>query len=213
MTNYVRGRLAASAPAAVGEERQMLPNIQGYRPKIDHALTFAAIAHGGQTRKGSKIPYITHPVHVAMILIRHGFGEDVVIAGLLHDVVEDCDVPIDEIEERFGHRVKSLVASVTERKQTEEEKQRPWRVRKEEQLSKIRGAGFETAALKAADALHNCQTTLADLEALGDVLWERFNAGPEEQRWYYGALASALQEALSDHPLARELSAAVAKLG
>lgn len=179
---------------------------------IDDALAFAATAHRGQTRKGTDVPYIMHPVHVAMILLRHGFGEEVVIAGLLHDVVEDCDVTLDEIESRFGARVAKLVAGVTEQKQSADAKPRPWRERKEEQLAKIREMDRDGAALKAADALHNCQTTLADLEHHGEKLWSRFNASPSEQRWYYGALASALRESLGDHPLATELANAVSRL-
>lgn len=183
-----------------------------YSEAIDRALAFAATAHRTQTRKGTETPYIMHPVHVAMILMRHGFGEEVVMAGLLHDVVEDCDIELAEIHSRFGARVAELVDYVTERKQEPGERKRPWRERKEEQLSRLREMDEEAAALKAADCLHNCQTTLADLEELGDALWSRFNAGPDEQRWYYGSIVSILRDSLGDHPLARELSEAVAKL-
>lgn len=184
-----------------------------YSPAFDEALIFAAVAHRPQRRKGTDVPYIVHPFHVALILLRYGFDEDVAIAGLLHDVVEDCDISLEEIEERFGARVAKLVDGVTERKQTADDKERPWRERKEEQLANIEKLGHEGAALKAADALHNCQTTVADLKEMGDALWERFNAGPEEQRWYYGALVSALRGPLGDHPLRLELERAVAQLG
>jgi len=183
-----------------------------YSRAIDEALAFAAAAHRTQTRKGSDVPYIMHPVHVAMILLRHGFDEEVVMAGLLHDVVEDCDVELDEIRARFGPRVAMLVDAVTERKQTETNERRPWRERKLEQLARLRHANRDEAALKAADALHNCQTTLADLERQGEAAWARFNAGPDEQRWYYGALAAMVRETLERHPLSLELERAVAKL-
>jgi len=183
-----------------------------YSRAIDEALAFAAAAHRMQTRKGTDIPYIMHPVHVAMILMRHGFDDEVVIAGLLHDVVEDCNVTLDEIEARFGARVAKLVDAVTERKQTATKGRRPWRERKEEQLARLRRAGRDEAALKAADALHNCQTTLQDLARNGEAAWERFNAGADEQRWYYGTLATMLRDALEHHPLSLELERAVAKL-
>lgn len=184
-----------------------------YSRAIDEALAFAAAAHRMQTRKGTNIPYIMHPVHVAMILLRHGFDDEVVIAGLLHDVVEDCDVPLDEIATRFGARVAKLVDAVTERKQSATTGRRPWRERKEEQLARLRSADRDQAALKAADALHNCQTTIADLERSGEAAWARFNAGADEQRWYYGALATMLRHTLGRHPLFLELERAVAKLG
>lgn len=194
----------------------MLPmptsHFSAFSPALDRALAFAASAHRTQFRKGSDVPYIMHPVHVAIILLRHGFDEAVVMAGLLHDVVEDCDIAIEEIEDNFGARVATLVGYVTERKQSADAKPRPWRVRKEEQLEKLREMDQDGAALKAADALHNCQTTLADIERLGEVAWARFNAGPDEQRWYYGALASMLRDKLGEHPLALELESAVARL-
>jgi len=183
-----------------------------YSSAIDAALAFAASAHRTQTRKGTDIPYIMHPVHVAMILLRHGFDEEIVVAGLLHDVVEDCNVSLREIEVRFGARVAALVDAVTERKQTTNNEKRPWRERKQEQLERLRHANRDAAALKAADALHNCQTTLADLERQGETAWKRFNASPDEQRWYYGELAATLRDALERHPLALELERAVAKL-
>lgn len=190
----------------------MLSRQRAYSAKIDRALAFAAAAHREQTRKGTSVPYIMHPVHVAMILLKHGFAEDVVIAGLLHDVVEDCAVPIVEIRRAFGARVAKLVAGVTERKTGRGTAKRPWRARKVEQLAHLRRADRDGAALKGADALHNCRTTLAELEAHGTTTWERFAAGPDEQAWYYGSVATLVKARLGDHPLAHELEQAAAAL-
>src|SRR4051812_16220912 len=93
--------------------------MSAFSSRFDAALCFAAVAHREQVRKGIEgpgVPYIIHPMHVATILLRHGFGEDLVIAGLLHDTIEDCDVTLETIRHDFGDTVASLVDSVTEKK-------------------------------------------------------------------------------------------------
>jgi (p)ppGpp synthase/HD superfamily hydrolase len=100
-----------------------------YSDRYQAALILAAHAHRTQERKGSDVPYIVHPVQVSVILLRHGFAEDVAIAGLLHDVVEDQDVPLARIEADFGPEVAEMVAALTERKR-EGDVQRPWEARK-----------------------------------------------------------------------------------
>jgi (p)ppGpp synthase/HD superfamily hydrolase len=97
----------------------------GFSARYDAALTLAAIAHRDQVRKGTDIPYIAHPFHVSLILIRHGFGEDLAVAGLLHDVVEDTDVPLERIAAEFGDDVARLIAAVSETK-TAEGAELPW---------------------------------------------------------------------------------------
>src|SRR5262245_7980656 len=102
-------------------------------PRVEAALALAATAHRTQVRKGTDIPYIVHPVAVALILIGHGFDEDLVVAAMLHDTVEDTDVAIESIRARFGDAVGDLVAAVTEKKH-EDGVKRPWKVRKAEAL-------------------------------------------------------------------------------
>jgi (p)ppGpp synthase/HD superfamily hydrolase len=187
--------------------------MNAYSAAFDRALALAARAHRTQVRKGSDVPYVQHPVHVAVILLKHGFAEEVAIAGLLHDVVEDCGVAISEIQNAFGDRVAELVAGVTETKvDAGSTAERPWRVRKEEQLAHLAHASAEGAALKAADSLHNTETTLRDLEANGLAAWSRFKAPAVDQIWYYGAVARLVRERLADHALARELQSAVDRL-
>src|SRR5688500_431268 len=108
----------------------------GFSARYDAALMLAARAHRDQLRKGTDIPYIAHPVHVSLILIRHGFGEDLAIAGLLHDVVEDTDVPLERIAAEFGDTVARLVAAVSETK-TADGAERPWEQRKAEKLAHL----------------------------------------------------------------------------
>ena len=187
--------------------------MRAFSTHFDRALALAARAHRRQVRKGSDVPYIHHPVSVAFILQRHGFPEDLVLAGLLHDVVEDCDVAIADLEAAFGAEVARLVAAVSEAKREPgASAERPWRVRKQEALHHLESADAAVAALKAADALHNCQSTLQDLAAHGPSAWTRFKAGPDEQRWYYGGIATLARERLGDHPLALELAEAVSRL-
>jgi (p)ppGpp synthase/HD superfamily hydrolase len=185
---------------------------KGYSVRIDTALALAARAHKDQLRKGTDVPYIAHPVHVAMILMRHGFSEDVVCAGILHDTVEDTDVTFADITAALGPNVTALVDAVTEKKADHQGAKRPWRVRKEEQIAHLGTVNADAAALKAADALHNASATLADLRAHGASTWSRFNASREDSCWYYGEVARLVAERLGGHALATELSATVEAL-
>lgn len=185
--------------------------MQGFSPRYDAALALAARAHRDQLRKGTDLPYIAHPMHVSVILLRHGFGEDLAIAGLLHDVVEDCDVSVEEIRHQFGDTVARLVAAVSETKAADGA-ELPWEQRKAEKLEHLRAGGPDVAALKAADAIHNLQSILHDLDTLGDALWARFKRGPAPTLGYYGAIRAGVQAKLGAHPIAAELADAVAEL-
>jgi (p)ppGpp synthase/HD superfamily hydrolase len=184
----------------------------GFSPRLDAALRFAARAHREQVRKGTDCPYIIHPVHVAMILLSHGFDEELAVAGLLHDTVEDTGASLDEIAAGFGEAVAALVAAVSEHKTDGGGERRPWRDRKEEQLEHLRRGDARTAALKAADALHNSSCTLADLHRAGASTWSRFNAGVEDTLWYYRQVAGLCRHHLGDHALVRELDDAVEEM-
>jgi (p)ppGpp synthase/HD superfamily hydrolase len=190
--------------------------VTAFSPEIDRALVLAACAHRSQLRKGSDVPYIAHPAAVALLLQRCGFPDHVVIAGILHDVVEDTHVSLAEVEAQFGPAVAALVAAVTEQKREPDAGggavERPWRVRKQEALVHLARSGPTVAALKAADALHNCRTTLRDLELNGRDAWRRFRASAEEQVWYYAAIADHVEALLGEHALARELRDAVRAL-
>src|SRR5688572_30173535 len=117
--------------------RAMLYAVPAFSSRLDTALAFSARAHRTQVRKGTDTPYIIHPVHVSMILVAHGFDEDLAIAGLLHDTVEDCGVSLQEIAATFGEGVAALVDSVSEQKTDDGGERRPWRVRKQDQLDHL----------------------------------------------------------------------------
>jgi len=183
----------------------------GFSFRVDSALAMAARAHRTQVRKGTDIPYIVHPVSVAWILDRYGFDEDLVIAAMLHDTVEDTDLELATIRASFGDEVAALVDAVSEQKLEGGEK-RPWRVRKAEALAHLATADPRVAALKAADLLHNLYSTVSELRAVGDAIWARFNAPAADWVWYHREMAKQIALRLGDHPLARELEGVVADL-
>lgn len=185
--------------------------MSAYSARYDAALALAARAHRAQLRKGTDLPYIAHPIYVALILERHGFGETLAIAGLLHDVVEDTPVPLSTIRAEFGDEVAELVAAVTETKAADGQ-ELPWEQRKAEKLERLHGSGPDVAALKAADALHNSQSIIRDLRSDGAAVWQRFKRGPEQTLAYYAGIADGVRAKLAEHPLAAELDAAVEEM-
>jgi (p)ppGpp synthase/HD superfamily hydrolase len=186
--------------------------MEGYSELYERALRVAAIAHRDQDRKGSNVPYITHPVQVSLILLSHGFPSDLAIAGLLHDVVEDQEYPLSQIEAAFGPRVAEIVAALSEDKKDVRGNKRPWEVRKREALEHMRRADQDVAAVKAADTLHNIRCILLDARQEGTEVWERFTRGPNLMLSYYRQIAQVAREHLGDHPLVDELADAIEDL-
>jgi (p)ppGpp synthase/HD superfamily hydrolase len=185
--------------------------MEAYSPRYDAALVLAARAHRSQTRKGGDVPYLVHPVHVSVILMHHGFSEDVAIAGLLHDIVEDQDVSLSSIEVGFGPAVAEMVAALTEKKK-QDGVPRPWEIRKQEALEQVQRASLEAVAVKAADALHSTRSMAADLRREGSSLWGSFSRGPAQSLWYYRNVAEIVGRRLGPHPIAAELDRAVLDL-
>ena len=184
----------------------------------NQALAFAARAHRDQLRKGtaeqpddldefigSGVPYIMHPVAVGMLLLEHGASDTVVVAGILHDVLEDTDVNVEILEQTFGADITRLVIA-----ESEPDKSLPWRERKEHTISHLRAAEMDVKLIAAADKLHNVQSIRLDLEKLGEEVWTRFNASKEEQSWYYHSICQALTVKGQSHKLFDLLSKAVA---
>ena len=143
---------------------------------IERAIRTATAAHAGQTRKGSELPYITHPVHLALMLERAGAASVTVQAGLLHDVVEDCDDwTLERIEAEFGAEVTGIVAELTE------DKTKSWEERKLAAAEKVATMSTEGALVKAVDQLHNLKALEDSLERAEDPaeVWCHFNGGRE----------------------------------
>ena len=181
-----------------------------YSTRIVDAFGFAHRIHGAHTRKGSGVPYITHVMAVAGIVGEHGGDEDVFIAALLHDAVEDGGgyATLDEIRAQFGERVAGMVEACSD---SFVQPKPAWRERKLRFVEAMRTADPEVRLIVAADKLHNLCATTADYRALGESLWERFNGGRSGTLWYYGAVTEALAEGW-DHPLVEDLRAVVEDL-
>jgi (p)ppGpp synthase/HD superfamily hydrolase len=147
-------------------------------------LLFASRKHAGQVRKGTPAPYISHLMGVASLVLEAGGDEDLAIAALLHDVVEDCGgVPLlQEVRRRFGRRVAHLVAGCTQ------ETELPWRERREKYIKHLRHANADLLLVSAADKLHNARHILTDYREIGEPIWKRFSGGREGTLWYYKAL-------------------------
>jgi HD domain len=179
-------------------------------PKYLEALQFAVSAHAAvaQARKGTDFPYVLHPIRVAALLDRYGYAEHAVVAGFLHDVVEDTEQDLSDVERVFGRRVAALVRAASE-----PNKSAPWRERKEHTIAYIREDAPRSAfALIAADKLDNARNLMESLADRGEELWASFNAGALEQAWYYGSLAVALASRRSRQPLVRHAISELASL-
>ena len=179
-------------------------------PRFLCAFNFAAEKHAGQTRKASTIPYIAHLMGVASLVLEFGGGEDMAIAALLHDVVEDCGgaAMLKEVRRRFGSRVAKIVDGCTD---SDTYPKPPWRERKETYLRHLKSADAETRLVSAADKLNNVRSILSDYREVGESIWARFNGERDGTLWYYKAL---LQEFLRRRPnrLIRELELAIGEL-
>lgn len=210
-------------------------SVIGWSARVDAAIRFAAAAHHEDVRKGTKIPYVMHPFHVGLILDRHGFSEDVVIAGILHDVLEDpnyeagsvkarlravfpelASAPSDGrgfrdsvvacLATRFGEAAMDLIWHVTENKVDEAGDERPWEIRKAEQLTALAEATREQCAVKAADCLHNLRSMSFDLQMDGAEVMKRFTRGATGTRWYNAQATALIAQQLGDaHPLSVEM--------
>ena len=152
--------------------------------RLEEAMRFAARAHAGQLRRSSDTPYFEHVAAVALILDRVGYPEDVVIAGLLHDVVEDTATSLEDIASRFGAPVSELVRHCSEVKIDEKGQRRPWTLRKREHLAALRLAPLEAMGIVLADKLHNLTSIELDLRDKRPV-WSEFHAEREQVLWYY----------------------------
>jgi (p)ppGpp synthase/HD superfamily hydrolase len=179
-------------------------------PRFLRAFEFAAEKHKSQTRKASTIPYIAHLMGVASLVLEFGGDEDLAIAALLHDVVEDCggEPMLNEVRRRFGARVAKVVDGCTDAYETPKP---PWRGRKENYIRHLKNADAGTRLVSAADKLNNVRSILADYREVGEAIWGRFSGGRECTLWYYCTLLDEFQRTKSNR-LIRELDLAVQEL-
>jgi (p)ppGpp synthase/HD superfamily hydrolase len=154
---------------------------------IEKALQVASRAHEKQYRKETKIPYITHPVAVGMLLMKAGYEDDIIAAGILHDTVEDTDLTLVDLEASFGKKIAEIVAGCSE-----PDKSLSWEERKEHTIEFLRTASEEIRAVACADKLHNIRSIRRDYKEKGNEVWERFNRGKHQLQWYYRNIVESL---------------------
>lgn len=161
------------------------------------AFLFALHMHGDQKRKESDIPYVSHLMAVAAMVMEHTQDQDVIAAAFLHDVIEDQSHKYKEVSleriiiERFNGRVLSLVQELSE---TNEDPKPPWMERKIKYLSHMNNASMDAALIAICDKIHNARSTLADLRSIGDKTWDKFNGDKESQIWWYTSLKEIFNE-------------------
>ena len=158
---------------------------------VSEAIAFAVKAHDGMRRKKSHAPYILHPMEAAVIVGTMTDDQNLIAAAALHDVVEDAGITIEEIEERFGKRVRELVASETEDKRADRPPEETWRIRKEESLSVLKNTD-DSAVLMVwlGDKLANMRAIYRTWKVEGNAMWQNFHQpDPEIQAWYYTSIA------------------------
>lgn len=179
--------------------------------KFEKAVRFALKLHQHQLRKGTTIPYISHLLAVASLVLENGGAETEAIAALLHDGPEDQggQKTLRKIEAKFGQAVAEIVAGCTD---AWTEPKPAWRKRKEDYLTHLLKASPGTLLVSAADKLHNARSILIDYREVGESLWSRFNAGKEGTLWYYRSLVTAYQKANAPQKLLAELDRVVSEL-
>jgi (p)ppGpp synthase/HD superfamily hydrolase len=178
--------------------------------RLQNAFRYAAEQHAGQTRKPSAVPYISHLMAVTSLVLEAGGDEDMAIAALLHDVVEDCGgLPrLREVRKMFGARVAKIVEGCTD---SFGDPKLPWIERKSEYLRRLKHEDAETRLVSASDKLHNVRTVLADYRQDGELIWKRFSGKRDGTLWYYRALSDEFQKRGKNRNT-RELALAVAEL-
>ncbi len=178
--------------------------------RFEKALKYAVSLHRSQLRKGTEIPYVAHLLGVCSIALYHGANEEEAIAALLHDVVEDQggQPRLEEIRAQFGDKVAEIVAGCTD---TDTIPKPPWRERKQAYLDHLRGAAAPVRFVAACDKLENIQAMLRDYREMGESLWSRFNAGKEEQLWFFRLFIEILRQA-GPSRLAEDLDRNVSEL-
>ncbi len=177
--------------------------------RLAEAVAYAAAAHRGQVRKSTSIPYLSHLLAVAAIVLEYGGDEETAVAALLHDVVEDAGgkARLTEVRARFGVNVAAVVDGCTD---ADTHPKPPWRGRKEAYIARLAGEPGTVHLVSAADKLHNARSLLTDHHDVGPALWARFNGGKEGTLWYYRTLVGAYTKA--PPALVRELDRVVTAL-
>lgn len=188
-------------------------------PRYVEAVNYASLAHARQLKKGTQVPYMAHLLGVSSLVLDHGGDEDQAIAGLLHDVVEDCGQEHEQLVRlRFGDRVADMVVACTDgsqelkgREMTPEQRTADWRERKERYIAELGKKSRDALLVSCCDKLHNARAIVSDAEGLtGLDVFKRFKGGLTGTLWYYRTLSGSFMEL--DISAAHELSRTVRRM-
>lgn len=177
--------------------------------RLMRGIAIASRAHDGHYRKGSGVPYISHPMSVMWIAASVTNDEDVLLAALFHDILEDVPENYSraEMEDEFGPRVVEIVEGVTK-----DSSLPSWQERADAYLEQLSHGSEESVIVAAADKFHNLSQTLEDLDRDGHALWERFRSTPSQQLWWYTSVRNVIAERLPDMPLLADLGVLIERL-
>lgn len=180
--------------------------------RFDRALLYATHVHGGQVRKGTPIPYIAHLLAVAATVLEYDGSEDMAIAALLHDAVEDQggEPRLSDIRNRFGDRVADMVRSCSDTvvNSSAGQKKEDWHTRKTRYIEHLRLIDEDTLLVSLSDKIHNARSILRDLRKpeIGKAVWDRFKNPKKDTLWYYRELARSFQKRLKHHSAKMQLA-------
>lgn len=177
--------------------------------RLMRGIAVASRAHDGHYRKGSGVPYISHPMSVMLIAASVTNDEDVLLAALFHDILEDVPENYSraEMEDEFGPRVVEIVEGVTK-----DSSLPSWQERADAYLEQLSHGSEESLIVAAADKFHNLSQTLEDLDRDGHALWQRFRSTPSQQLWWYTSVRNVIAERLPDLPLLADLGVLIERL-
>jgi (p)ppGpp synthase/HD superfamily hydrolase len=214
--DLIMAKITTLGTTSMLETKPMTKTGQYNFERMSKAIEFASLAHAGEFRKGTTIPYIVHPLDVFSILLKNGSSEDLAIAGVLHDVLEDTTRTRKDIKKNFGDAVCSLVVGASENEEltkgiSNEEKKKSWKLRKTQKIDTVRNSGRDLRLLICADKLANIRDLIEDQDRNGDAVWSKFNASKDQESWYYNEMASAMvapgkeNSDISDTPVYHQL--------
>jgi len=163
--------------------------------RFHEGLALAQECHQGQLRKGTRVPYVSHPMGVASLVLEFGGDQDEAIAALLHDVLEDGGAEwATEIEQKFGKNVLTVVRECSDSEPARGEAKKPWKERKQAYIDALPNKSSSALLVTSCDKLHNLTAIVRDYRELGDSLWSRFNSNVGEITWYYSEMIAQLTE-------------------
>jgi GTP pyrophosphokinase len=180
--------------------------------RFDRALLYATHVHGGQVRKGTPIPYIAHLLAVAATVLEYDGSEDMAIAALLHDAVEDQggEPRLSDIRNRFGDRVADIVRSCSDTvvNSSAGQQKEDWHTRKKRYVEHLNLVDQDTLLVSLSDKIHNARSILRDLRKpeIGKAVWDRFKNSRKDTLWYYSELAKSFQKRLKDQSAKMQLA-------